>query len=237
MASLTDLLLYKKEIEVINPSTNKPLKMVWVRVLGDFDLNRAYKLARIASSKKREALRDPNTEDYQDEVFAVADLERADKEDIIKTAKTTIFASEAQAVVKREDLPTLDEISVDPDAASLEDLELLDKKQLEIEKLYREKLQAYIADKTKELEGELKEKSDEEITKMAQYEISNIIPFSVFMNELTDQKIFFGTFRDKTCKEREFASIDDVKNLPRVIKDKLSEEISSLEMSYEEIKN
>lgn len=237
MANLTDLLLYKREVVVINPINKKPIKTVWIRVLGDHDLNRAYKLARIASSKKREALRNPMSEDYQDEVLGVADLTRAEKEDIIKTSKASIFTTEAQAVVEREELPKLEEVSIDPDAASLEDLETLDKKDKEVEEKYRKSLQEYVLTKTKELEVELQSKSEEEITELASYEISNIIPFSVFMNELMEQKIFFGTFRDKACKEREFDTIEDVKNLPKIIKDKLSDEMSSLEMSYDEIKN
>jgi hypothetical protein len=237
MASLIDLLLYKKEVELINPVNNKPIKKVWVRVLGDFDLTRAYKVARIASSKKRLALRDPNTEDYQDEVISVKDLTREEKEDIIKTAKTTAFIAEGQSSVEREDLPKIEEVAIDPDAAGLEDLETLDKREKEIDESYRKRLQEYIETRLKELNASLEAKTEDEITDMAMYEISNVMPFSIFMNELAEQKILLGTFRDKSCKEKEFDSVEDIKNLPKLIKDQLTEAISALEVSYDEIKN
>ena len=237
MVSLIDLLLYKKEVELVNPLNNKPIKKVWVRVLGDYDLNKAYKVARIASSKKRIALRDPNTEDYQDEVVSVQDLTREEKEDIIKTAKTTTFIAEGQSNIQREDLPKIEEVAVDPDAAGLEDLEILDKREKEIDESYRKRLQEYIETRIKDLEASLKDKTEEEITSMAMYEISNVMPFSIFMTELSEQKLLLGTFKDKTCKEKEFDSLEDIKNLPKAIKDQLLEAIATLEVSYDEIKN
>lgn len=237
MASLIDLLLYKKEVEIINPINKKPIKKVWVRVLGDFDLNKAYKASRVASNKKRLALRDSTSEDYQDEVMGVADLTREEKEDLVRTARMSIFVSEAQVAVKRPDLPELEEVAVDPDAASLEELENLDKTENKVEDEYQKKLQEYVTDKVNELNAELKEMSDEKLLEVASFEISNVVPFSVFVSELNDQKIFYGTFKDKYCKDREFDNLMDVKNLPREIKDILVETISNLEIGYDEIKN
>jgi hypothetical protein len=237
MASLLELLRYKKEIEVLHPITKKPIKKIWIRVLGDFDLSRAYKAARIASSKKRDALRDPMSEDYQDEVLGIDTFSYEEKLDLIKTSKLSNFTSEAQAHVVRPDAIKLEEISPDPDAASLEDLEKLDIEEISSEVEYREKIQAYIDSKLEELEGELKQKTIEEIDEQAKYEISNIVPFTVFLTEVSNYKILYGTFRDKSCSEPEFSSITDIKNLPKEIRDFIIEELNELELGTEEIKN
>lgn len=237
MVSLTDLFLYKKEVEILNPTTGKPVKKVWVRVLGDYDLNQAYKASRIASANKRKALRDPESDDYKDEVLGINDLPRETHIELIKTARMNNFISEAQSAVERPELPELEEIAVDPDAANLEDLEKLDSAEDKVEKLYKEKLQEYVDAKTLELTKTLEALPDNELLKLAQVEVSNVIPFSVFMEELSNYKVLFGTFQDKACKSHEFVSKEDYQNLPRPIKDQLITAISELEISGEDIKN
>ena len=237
MASLTDLFLYKKEIEIMNPATRKPVKKVWVRILGDFDLNRAYKEARIASATKRAALRNPDSADYKDEVLGVSELPRDEQIELIKTARISGFIAQAQSTVERPDLPELEEIAVDPDAAGLEDLEKLDSEEKEGDKSYSTKLQEFVDTKTLELMGELTILSDEELLKITQFEVSNIVPFSVFIEELNNYKGFLGTFQDKPCKIREFNDIEEYKNLPKAIKDQIVGAINELEITGEEIKN
>jgi len=237
MASLADLLRYKQEVDIMHPVTGEFIKKVWLRILGDFDLNKAYKIARIASSKKRLALRDPSTDDYQDEVMGVIDLSREEKEDLIRTARLSIIVSEAQSVVERPDLPKLESITPDPDAASLEDMEKMDTLESEDEVKYKKEIQEYINTKKLELEEELKIKEEAELNELAKIEVSNIVPYSVFLNEVAEQKILLGVFRDKLCKEREFDNIDDVRNLPKSVKDLLIEKLTLLELGHDEIKN
>jgi hypothetical protein len=237
MASLADLFLYKKEIEIINPKTKKPLKKVWVRVLGDYDLNKAYKSSRIASANKRKALRDPETDDYKDEVMGVVDLPFEEQLELIKAGRSSGFIAEAQSNVERPDLPELEEIAVDPDAPNLENLEKLDNEEEKTEKLYKDKLQEYVDAKTLELTNTLEQLSKEEVLKMAMYEVSNIVPFSVFMDELNIYKAVFGTFQDKTCKIHEFDTREDYQNLPKEIKDQILSAIVELELSGDDVKN
>jgi hypothetical protein len=237
MASLTDLLLYKREVEITNPMTLKPIKKVWVRILGDFDLNRAYKQARVASATKRAVLRDPESDDYKDEVLGIVDLPQEDLIDLIKTARTSNFIAEAQSAVERPELPELEEIAVDPDAAKLEDLENLDKVEVTVEKTYQNKMQEYVDTKLIELSSTLASMSSEEILNLAQAEVSNIVPFSIFIEELNNYKAFYGTFQDKLCKIREFETIEEFKNLPKAIKDQIGSAISQLEVTGEDVKN
>lgn len=237
MASLVDLLRYKEEVEIRHPKTGEVLRKVWVRILGDFDLNKAYKASRIASNEKRAALRNPETEDYKDEVLGLIELSRMEQVEVIKTARLASFATEAQVAVDRPELPKLEEIALDPDGPSLEELEKLDKEEEEVETTYQSKIQEYIDTKQKELEDELEKKSDKEILELAQIEISNVIPFSIFMNELTDYKLLYGVFKDHACKEREFQSIEDVKNTPSSIKDQIIFAMNRLELGQTEIKN
>lgn len=237
MASLVDLLRYKEEVDVKHPRTGQTIKKVWVRVLGDYDLNKAYKASRIVSSEKRAALRNPETDDYKDEVLGILELSRSEQEDVVKTARLSNFISEANAIVERPDLPKLEELSLDADAPTLEELEKLDAVENKEEEEHQKRVQEYINQKQIELDHELSKLSDEELIKLAQFEISNVLPFGIFMAELNDYKLLYGVFRDKLCKEREFDSIEDIKNTPQPIKDQLLEVLNKLELGQEEIKN
>lgn len=237
MASLVDLLRYKEEVEIVHPKTQKPLKRVWVRVLGDYDLNKAYKASRIVSADKRISLRDITSEDYKDEVLGVIDLSREEQTDLVKSSRLGTFVTQAQVAVERPDLPKIEHIAIDGDAASLEELEKFDAEEAKLDTEYRNKIEEFVAQKQVELDAELAALSEEELLKLAQFEVSNILPFSAFMSELADQKLLYGTFKDKTCKEREFDSIEDVKNTPKELKDQLTVVLDRLELGQEEIKN
>jgi hypothetical protein len=237
MASLIDLLLYKKEIEIINPITNKPIKKVWVRVLGDFELNKAYKASRVASAIKRAALRDTESDEYKDEVLGVVDLNYEEQIDLVKTSRTSNLITEAQSVVVRPNLPELPEITSNPDAPTLENLEELDKQESSDEEKYKKNIQEYIDVKLLEIDAELRSLPQDKLIEVAKYEVSNVLPFATFIEELNTYKAFYGTFQDKACKLPEFEDINEYRNLPKAIKDKIIEAISSLELSGEEVKN
>jgi len=237
MASLADLLRYKKLIDVHDPRTNEVIKTVWIRVLGDLDLTNAYKASRLASATKRSALRDIDSEDYKDEVLGVEDLAEEEKKDLIKTAKLSNIISEALVAIERPDVPKLSEIAINPDAASLEELEKFDIAEKKVEVSYRDKIDEYIRLRTEEIEVELQLLSIEELTSRAKQEVSVLVPFSLFMSELNVQKAFYGTFQDQTCKIREFETIDDFRQLPKSVQEMLIEEINNLEVSGADVKN
>ena len=237
MATLLDLLRYKKEVQVVDPRTNQVVKTVWVRVLGDMDSTNAYKKARLASAAKRAALRDPESDDYKDEVEGLITLPEENLKDIIKAARLSNVASEALSSVTRPDLPELDSVSVDPDAPSLEEIEKLDSLEVATEKSYSDEIDAYINARTAEVESLINALSHEDLVATAQADISTIVPFGVFLLELGAYKAFYGTFQDKDCKVREFSSIEDYYQLPKSIQDSLLNALESLEISGAEIKN
>lgn len=236
MASLSDLLKWKKSVSLVDEN-NKELMTVWIRVLGDWDTQQAFKAARVASNNKRAHLRDPSTSDYQDEVLPVEEFSREDKCEVIRTARRTTFTSEAFAKIEREDLPKIEEVAKEPDAPSLEEQEELDKLIEKQNNDYGKSIDAYIEDRLKVLDKELESYNDEELTKLAIYEISNVIPYSIFMEELNAQKLLRGTYMDEKCKERAFQEESDVYNLHPLIKAQLISAFSELELNPDEIKN
>jgi hypothetical protein len=160
-----------------------------------------------------------------------------DKKEIIKTARLSNIIAEALSATTRPELPKLEEVAIDPDAASLEELEKFDAEELKIEKEYQSKVDEYIKLRTDEVEMSLADLSLEELNKQVMYEVSVLVPFALFMTELNVYKAFYGTFQDKECKIREFTEVDDFRQLPKSIQDYLIAEIDSLEIRGSDIKN
>lgn len=243
MAKLSNLLKWSKEIElkgvdgnpIIDPDTKKPVK-VWMRVLGDSDLQETYRQGRIKSSKRRTALRNPETAEYQDEVTVVDIAERQDLITLILTARQNVISTEAQVNVERPELPEIEEYSIEPDGPTLEEQEKLDAAIEELEAEYETKIKEYTEQRMEALKAELDAMDIEALRVEARLEISNIGALSEFLNEIADQKIWRGTFSDKGFTTRAFDNVEDFRQTAPVIKDQLREAYSNLELNPEELK-
>lgn len=232
-----DLLRYKTKVELKNNS-EKVLKTVWIRLLGDYDLQLCYKLSRLASAKKRATLRDHKSEDFQAEIESVS-LTTSIEEciNLIKNARSSTFVGEAYAVVDRGELPKMDEVTDEPDGPTLEDQEILDKKTAEVEQEYQGKIEAYLKDRLDALDSELRAKPESEVYELVEFELSNVLAMQEFQVELTAQKIFRATYRDEKCTVRAYKTIEEFKNGAAFIKSQLVEAYNDLDLSGDEIKN
>lgn len=236
MVSIQDLLRYKDKVELKGEKDNV-LMTVWVRVLGDWDLDQAYKHARTTSARKREILRDETSLDFQDEVLPTLNFSREDKIEMIQRARANQYQTEAFAKVIRGEKPTIEEIAVEPDAPTLEEQEKLDKAIAEVEEKYDQDLENYVKERVEASLGELNEMSDDDLTSTVKENVCSVIPFTAFVNELNAQKIIRGTYYDEACTKPAFKTMDEFKNIHSWIKQQLIEAIAKLEIAPHEIKN
>lgn len=233
---IKDLLKYKSKVKLTAGS--KTLRTVWVRILGDYDLQLSYRLARIASSKRRSLLRTVGTVEYADEIAIIPEVNtREECIDLIKASKSNVFIGEGYANIDREDLPKMDEIAEEPDAPTLEEQEKLDALVKKQEQEYQQKIQNYLKDRQEALTAELNPKTDEEIYKMCQFEMSNILALQEFQSELITQKVFRATYLDEKCSKRAFTSIEDYRDSHTAIKNQLITAYNEVEISPDDIKN
>lgn len=234
--SVTDLLRYKKRVELVRGE--KILREVWVRVLGDEDLQRSYRQGRIASSKKRAALRTPGTPEYEDDIEPIPLLNTRDEcINLIKQSRMNTIVGEAYANIDREEPVKLEEVAVEPDAPTLEEQETLDKKIKDQEESFQTKIGQYITEHTALLDAELQIKTDEELFDVTRIEVSNLLSLQEFQAEVMAQKVFRATYNDEKCRIRSFADIDEYRNSHTAIKDQLIQAYTILELSPDEVKN
>lgn len=235
-ASIADLLRYKQKVDLRR--NNEVIGSVWLRVLGDYDLQLCYKQARIASAKMRAALRTVGSLEYEDHISVIpTNNSREECVTLIKQSKLNNFLAEAYASIDREEPPKIDEVAAEPDAPTLEEQEKLDKISEDQESTFQQKIRQYMEEHTTTLEAELAQKSDDEIFAMTQFEMSNVLSLGEFQTEVQTQKVYRATFTDEKCKTRAFADIDEYRNAHTSIKDQLLFAYNALELSPDEIKN
>jgi hypothetical protein len=241
---IADLLRFRSEVTLTYPNTEKPILddkgkpvVVYLRLIGDDDLEKSHKLARLSSSEIRAQLRDPATDLYRDRVAPIIDESRETCIEIIKSARASNLDAEARSAVERPNLPDIEEFAIDPDAPTLEEQEKLDAESEALEAKYQEDIKDYIAVKTNQIADELSQLSDEEISAQAAIEIVNITALAEFFNELMVQKIVRGAYTDKTYKEKAFDSFEEFRNSDKWIKDQLINGYLKLEIDPDQLKN
>jgi hypothetical protein len=239
---IADLLKWKRSIILLdqegNPvldDKNKPIT-VFLRVIGDDDLEKSHRAARLKSATIRKDLLDESSLLYMDRVAPISEASRQDCIDILVQYRTSNLEAEARANVERPDEPTLEEVAIDPDAASLEEQEKLDKAIEKQNKEYAEAIKDYIDTRAAVIRAEVEAMSDEDLHTLAKVEISGVMALSEFFTELMNQKIFRGTFVDDKCKERAFETIEEVKDASPVIRQQLFDAYLELEFEPDKIK-
>lgn len=237
MASITELLRYKAPVKLLDPKTEKTLMTVWVRVLGDEAIKEAYRQARIASAAKRAALRDKESDDYRDAIKSMEEQDDVDLRDVILASNESDYRSLAMAVVQREDLPTIEEVAVEPDAPTLEEQEVLDKRETQINEAYEKEVKDYVDARVTELKARLDASTHDEVVELSQEAMINLAPMQTFLDALKEQKVFRGTFTDKECKTRAFPTLDEYRQTHAAILDQLAKAYDEIEMGPDDIKN
>lgn len=234
--SIKQLFTYIKETPLLDRN-DKEIARCWVRLLGESDLNKAFKMARIESTRKREMYRNQETDEFKDEIATISELSREELITMILGARKNRFTSQAFVKVNREELPKIEEIALEPDSPELEEQENLDKKMAEQADDYNNRVNEYVDARIVEAQAELSEKSDEEILKEAQIEMANILPLQAFYIALNAYKAYLGSYEDKACTKRIFSSIEDFDNADVTLKNQLISAYTTLEIGADDIKN
>jgi hypothetical protein len=245
MGTLANLLKWKKSLKLFGED-GKPIlddkgnpTVVWIRRLGDFDMQEAHKSARIKSSDIRRILRNPESDEYKADVLPLIEASEQECRDVIKVARSANLQAEAYSVVVRPDIPTMEEVASDPDAPTLEEQEKLDAKKASVQKDFEDKIKEYVLTKVAEIDAKLESMSLEELRTMAQFEVSNIMPMASLIGRLNDEKVWRATYVDEKCKERGFSNLQEFVEADAVIREQLINAYMALEsgVDQEQLKN
>ena len=236
MGSISSLLKWKKPLS-LKDQKGRAVKEVWLRVLDDTDLQAAYRDARLASAAKRAELRDTKSKAYKDDVLIIDEATREQCIELIRAARGNSFTSDAFSNVVRPDLPKLEDIAVDPDAASLEEQEKFDKAVFDTEKEYRKAIDDYVVQRLETLDAELAAMKDKDLREVAKDETSNVIALSFFLSRVLDEKCWRSVWEDEKFKIRGFDSYEDWDKTDAILKQQIREAYQQLEVDPDDLKN
>jgi len=226
---LSKLFLWNKEVEIKDEAGNV-VKTVWMRLVGDADLNRARVISLRESAKARESLKTETSDEY---MAYIAPLKFSSKENItagIKLLNMGNYMDEARANV-------ITKFPVEPASdASLEEQEkyqkIIDDFPIKWEKDLDKELK-----KIDKRESSRLDVMDEDALKKEYVDgLINYICQTSMNDTFHSYCTYFGTYEDAKFRRKAFRSYDDYSNISPRVKQMLEDAYRDLEIPIPQLK-
>lgn len=214
----------------IQDNNGKDLFKVYIRLVGDAELNRARVFALRKSAEFRKKLK---TEDSDERLAFIADYDLIEKEELIQSLllfNTKFLTSDAY---KEVNITVKKEPSSD---ATLEEQEEYQQWVDNYPKEREEKIRAYVTEKLVKIQEELESKDKETLYKEFEKSLVNQLCENEMILKYRDMCAYLGTFKDSEYKEKFFKDFEEFENLPKEIKDQILEFYMALEIGGEDLK-
>lgn len=225
---ISKLFYYKDKFEI--KTANNQTLTVYMRVIGDAELNRAKVFALRESRKLREKLKDPES----DEALAyLPDIYNLSKEELVQnllSVLSQVIAKEAVMEYK---------FTIPPEPKSTASLEEQEDYQEEVDKFdddYENELSKLIQEKLKKEEERLNSLSEEVLRTQLEKELINQVCEYHMVERFRAMCAFFGTYKDENYKQRLFSTFEEFDNLPKDVKEEFISFYNKLELSEQELK-
>lgn len=224
---ITPLFNWSKQFEVVLEDNKIP---VYMRVVGDSDLNKAKVASLRRSADMRRKLRDDNSDER---MAYIRDIEDLDEERLISTI--TVFSMRDLAEKTRQEVKVPAPKAPRSDAKT----EAHEKYQAELDD-YPNKVQAKVKkvleDKVEKLRETLKEESKESLYKKYVTIMTDELCEQELLTAFKEWTAYLSAYKDEDLTERLFSSFDEFSNLPSDLKSQFIRWYSLIEMSNDELK-
>jgi len=220
---------WKREFEIVNDSDVVETKL-FMRVLGDADLNKARVYALRRSMELRKKLRD---EDSDERVAYLVDKDMVEEDQLRKFIILFNMRPISEKVQRELKIPYPKPLK------STADLEEQERFQQEVDEYQMKKAKAIsdaVDSEVKRLEKELKSYDKDRLYKEYSATFINELCEQEVLKAFTEMSTFLGTYKDVDCTERFFTSIDELKNLHPDLKEDFISAYQTLDMGAEELK-
>jgi hypothetical protein len=214
----------------INNLMGETVIRIYMRVIGDADVNRARVFALRKSAEMRKRLRDPKSDEH---LAYLPDFDTVNKEDLVES----LLLMRIKDVTSQSTRSLEFKIPLEPDVdASLEEQEKYQKEMDDwpdkVDKMLKKAITKSM-DKERERCMALTEK--ELIKEYTQATIERLCENEMF-SAFQDICVYFSCYRDKKYKTKMFKSVEEFQNLPSEIKEKIVDFYNSLAIDLESLK-
>ena len=214
----------------IKNSSDEVVFTSYIRIIGDADINRARVFALRKSAELRRKLK---TEDSDERVAYLPEIEALDKENLVSICLTLTMKEIGDSVRKDLSIPYPKEPSSD---SSLEEFEKFQQEVDNWPNLVEKEVESKM-DKAIEKEKKVLEKlSFEDLRKHYEKLTVDRLCENEMYQRFMDACVTFGTFKDENYKEKMFESISEFDDLPTQIKEQFINFYSTLNIDMDELK-
>lgn len=227
--NISKLFGWKGEKPIVD-TTGKVILNVYMRLVGDADINIARTLALRDAAKLRSKMSDKNSDEYL--AYTVPE-DLLDKDTLIILILNLMIKDFSEEAISSIDIP----IPTEPDEhASQEEQEEYQKKvdNYPVERL--KKLNEFVTEKTKQKEQELKQLPEDKLYALYIKTLTNRLCNNKLTETFQNYCAYAGCYKDNKYKEKFFSNFDEFLNLPPDIKEQIISNYQSLDLSGEELK-
>ena len=225
-----DTLFHWFDKYVINDKYGNPVTTVYMRLVGDAELNRARVQAIRASKELRNKLK---TNDSDERVVFIPDLEDITSEQLIESILILKVKEFTQASMKEVNIP------IPQEPSSEADLEKQEKHQEEIDAYETTRIDKIRELTTKKIENYrvvISTNSLESLCKEYEKLIINDLCESEMIKKFREWCVFFGSYKDEKHTEAFFSTFDELDNLPTEVKEQFLDNYQALEINIDFLK-
>lgn len=203
---------------------------IYVRLLGDAEVNRARVHALRKSAELRTKLRDETTDEYYAYVPVFESITEDELINSLILLYTRTYTTDALQEIRLE-------LPVEPSSeASLEKREKYQKEIDEFPDKRDKAVKEYIEKRTKEKKKGLEETSKEDLYKEYTETMINQLCEAELITRFREMCAYFGTYKDRALKKRLFENFEQFNNMPGDVKDQLMDAYQLLEIDSESLK-
>lgn len=229
--NISKLFKWKKEYTIVGRNGDPLINdsgeeiRVYLRVIGDNDLDRARKYALRQTRKLRASYQKDSAQILPDfNEFSIEEL------------ATLIVLNEASTIYKQAERDTTIKFPQDKESFNVEDAEIYVKERDE----YFENLAAKVDEEAQKLLTQrveyYKTLSHEELSRRAEKAYIDKIIEGDLSKISNDAILYFSVYEDEECTKKIFESIDDVRNAAPMLKEQLYTEYSKLVLTDLDLK-
>jgi len=225
---ISRLFMWGKEFEI--EGNNEEKLTVFLRLIGDADLNKARVYALRSSSHLRNKLKE---KDSDERLAYIPETGSVEREILVEAIAMLSIREYAQEAVKEVDIP----YPVEPDSDAK--LEKQEKYQAQVDAYPAKrdkKINEYIVKKTDERKKELNVMTDEQLFGLYEGAIISELCENEMLKKFKEFSTYSGIFNDSKYRDKTFSSLEEFQNLPFEIKEKFMVAYSELEIEQSTLK-
>lgn len=226
---ISKLFKWGKQITIYD-SANKELFSCYIRLVGDAEMNRARVYALRKSAELRKKLRTPETDER---VAYIVDKDFVDKDELVQYILLLKNKSLVERAYKEVRVPFPKE------PASEATLEMQEKYQAEVDSFsdrLKKAVEDFVLAEIDKEKNELNKKDADSLYKMYESLVIDDFCQLEMINAFKNYCVSVSTYKDESCAEKVFNSLEEFSSLPSEIKNQFEAEYNSLEIDIDTLK-